>query len=431
VAGADRGAGRDFRGGARRAREAERGKHRDEREECGERSTEKLHAGPFDCPGGSPKALRAGWTHVPGRVQICLDAFRRGRSALSLGAPRLCLTATVIGVPRNPSLAEDSTRNAELLLGERLPSAAVPRPLRGFSVPPLPVRVGQRLAMKADRLDWQSGWLEPLLAARRERLGSSAAGPPRLLVRVDEFPYFDAFDVPAHGNDAGRRFNEVMAEAGVQHLIGVNANLTRDALDPEAEGGRPLGEGEIAVLDEMRASGVVTFGQHGTSHRTRYRSPRRRSEFVGLAPTELADVLDRGRAALASVGIEPRVIVPPYNRFEAAQWPVFAERFDVICGGTESIALMGFQGGPKWHRGSIYLPCYAPLYGTAREILPALERLLELAPGTWVPIALHSMWEVEDDFRALARLAARMAEFAVDWNELFAVVDRTRAGAAA
>jgi hypothetical protein len=337
----------------------------------------------------------------------------------------------VNGGARHHSLDQDSSRNAELLLGERLPAAAVPRPLRGFSVPPLPMRVGQRLAMKANRLDWESGWFQPLLKARRERLGEAASGPPRLLVRVDEFPYFDAFDVPTHGNDAGRRFNEVMAEAGVQHLIGINANLTHEALDPDGEGGRPLGDGEIAVIEEMRASGVVTFGQHGTSHRTRYRSPRRRSEFVGLSPTELGAVLDRGRAALAAVGIEPRVIVPPYNRFAASQWPVFAERFDVICGGTESIALMGFQGGPKWHRGSIYLPCYAPLYGTAKEILPALERVLELAPGTWVPIALHSMWEVKDDFRALARLAARMAEFAVDWSELLDVVDRTRASAPA
>jgi hypothetical protein len=341
------------------------------------------------------------------------------------------LTASVTGAARQASSDEDSSRNAALLLGERLPAGAVPRPLRGFSVPPLPVRVGQRLAVKANLLDWERHWLAPLVAARRERLGVAADAPPRLLVRVDEFPNYDAFDVPAHGNEAGRRFNEVMAEAGVHHLICVNANLAHDALDPAAEGGRPLGPGEVAVLDDMRASGVVTFGQHGTTHRTRFADPRRRSEYVGLSPGALADVLDRGRASLAAVGIEPRAFVAPFNRFEAIQWPVFAERFDVICGGPESIALMGFQGGPKWHRGSIYLPCYAPLYGRAKEVLPALERVLELAPGTWVPIALHSMWEVEDDFRALARLAARMAECAADWGDLFAAVDAGRNGAPA
>jgi hypothetical protein len=117
--------------------------------------------------------------------------------------------------------------------------------------------------------------------------------------------------------------------------------------------------------------------------------------------------------------------VPPFNRFDASQYRALAERFEIICGGPESVALLGFHGGPLWRDGAVYLPCYAPLYADAKTVLPAVERLIDMAPGTWIPIVLHTSWEQDDDFQALARLAERIAPYTASWEELLADVERS------
>ena len=296
-------------------------------------------------------------------------------------------------------------------------------------VPSAPARVAQRLAMKRGRLDWERGWLAGLLSARRGVLGAAASGPPRFLVRVDEFPYYTSFDRP-QDIEMSRRFHEVMAGAGLPHLMSVVPQLTHDPLTPGSGGGRPLEEQEIELLRQMRRDGV-TYAQHGTSHRTRYQSPRRRSELCGLSPARAAELLEDGRRRLVEAGIQPtRVFVPPFNRFDARQYPMLAGRFRVICGGPESVALMGFHGGPLWRKDAVYLPCYAPLYADARTVLAVAERMIDLAPGTWIPIVLHTSWEQGDDFASLRRLAERIAPFAAHWDDFLAEVDRS-AGAAA
>ena len=323
------------------------------------------------------------------------------------------------------------TRNVRLHLGATDPAELSPR-VRGVlearAVPSAPIRAAQRIAMKLGRLEWERTWLARLIEARTSVLGAAASGPPRFLVRVDEFPYYTAFDRP-QDIDMSRRFHEVLAGAGVAHLMSVLPQLTHAPLSVGASGGRALGEQEIAVLEQMRRDGV-TFAQHGNTHRTRFDSPRRRSELSGLRADELEALLEDGRGRLLAAGVgETRVFVPPFNRFDARQYPLLAARFEVICGGPESIAMMGFHGGPLWRNGAVYLPCYAPLYADARTVLPAAERLIELAPGTWIPIVLHTSWEQADDFRALTQLAELIAPYTASWEDLLADVRRSGAGA--
>ncbi len=323
--------------------------------------------------------------------------------------------------------AADLSRNLALHLGEASTDGldeSVVGVFTASAVPSRPVRSAQRLAMKLGRLDWERAWLDRLIAARGRVLGPAASGRARFLVRVDEFPYYTSFDRP-QAIDMSRRFHDVMATAGVPHLMSVVPQLTHAPLTVDASGGRPLGPKEIEVLEQMRRD-RVTFAQHGTSHRTRFANARRRSELCGLSPSLLDETLEDGRVRLSEAGVDsPRVFVPPFNRFDAAQWAVLAGRFDVICGGPESTALMGFHGGPLWRDGAVYLPCYAPLYANAQTILPAAERMIDIAPGTWIPIVLHTSWEQEDDFRALKRLAERIAPYAADWGDFLAEVDRS------
>jgi hypothetical protein len=295
---------------------------------------------------------------------------------------------------------------------------------RPAPVPPLPRRLAQRLAMKTGAVTFESAWLRRLQDARRAALGVSAYGPPRFLIRVDEFPYHSAFDYPeVHGLAASKCFHDAMN--GVPYLMSIVPQLTHRATDPNAHGGRSLGSAEIRFIEEMRRD-RVTFAQHGTTHRTRYASPRRRSELCGLTLTETDALLERGRRALEDVGVRPRVFVPPFNRFDAGQWPVLSRRFEVVCGGPESVALMGFHGGPLWRGTAVYLPSYSPLYGTAQQALSAAQSVIRMSPGTWVPIVLHMGWEVHDGFRAVRRLTQAINAYAADWNAFLGEVQRSR-----
>ncbi len=137
--------------------------------------------------------------------------------------------------------------------------------------------------------------------------------------------------------------------------------------------------------------------------------------------------------ALVEAGIEStRVFVPPFNRFDAAQYPMLADALRRVCGGPESVALMGFHGGPLWREGAVYLPCYAPLYADARTVLAVAERLIEWRRGHLDPDRAAHLLGAGRRLRALRRLAERIAPFAASWEELLAEIDadRARPGAA-
>jgi hypothetical protein len=88
---------------------------------------------------------------------------------------------------------------------------------------------------------------------------------------------------------------------------------------------------------------------------------------------------------------------------------------------------MGFQRPPQWRGETVYLPSYAPVYGTAGQVLPAVEGMIEQAVGLWVPLVLHWGWEAEAGWRDLVRLAARISPYTVHWEDFRAAIDRSRA----
>ena len=336
-----------------------------------------------------------------------------------------------------PLVDQDTLRSARLSFAHELGDgtisepelAAAPEVLRVFRsrpVPRAPRRIAQRFAMKAGRLDFESGFLSHVLTARRALLGARAAGPPRFLIRVDEFPDAAGLDDPQRGLAASQAFHETLAAEGVPYLMAIVPQHTRHPLDPAASGGHSLGAEDVAFIEQMGREGV-TFAQHGTTHRTRYASPRRRSELSGLTPQETEALIADGRDRLARAGVFPRVFVPPFNRFDAGQFSDLALHFDVIGGGPESVPLMGFHGGPLWRGDAVFLPCYAPFYARAAELPSVIDRMARLAPGTWIPIVLHSGWEIGDGFRSLAALARKIAPYAASWDGFLQAVDASRA----
>ncbi len=292
---------------------------------------------------------------------------------------------------------------------------------------PQPLRFTQALAQRQGRLGWEDHVVEPLLAYRHAALGDAGGGQPRALVRVDEFPHARAHDSAGRfGTDAYQRFHAVLAEAGIPYLLAITPHVSRDYLDPTVAERRDLDQGEIEALRSLHEDGVA-FGLHGADHRTRHTSPRHHSEFCGLGLEETAERIDGARANFDRLGLPTPVFVPPFNRFDAAQYPLLAKRFDVVCGGPESVRLLGFHRTPVWHGDAVYLPSYAPLYGTAAEAAAGIERLAELEAALWAPITLHWGWELKDDFASLRRLCRVLEGRVAEWTGFLSAVAASRA----
>jgi len=297
------------------------------------------------------------------------------------------------------------------------PPVFVPRP-----VPSRPVRELQRGWSRRGRLSYERDAADPYRAAREAALGAAAPGDPRLLVRVDEFPYYGAFQ----GADEWVGTYEVFhrdALRGTPYLLSVLPAVARDPLDPAGTEERGWTGAERRLLADLSEQGVE-LALHGFDHRTRH--ARRHDELGGLSTDALAARLDRGLERLGAIGVRPRVFVPPFNRFDAGQYEVLASRFDVICGGPESVRRMGWHPTPQWRGDAVWMPAYEPLYGRAHEILPAVRRLVERRAALWVPVVLHVSWEAEDEWASLVRFVEEAGRYARPWGEFLDAVAASR-----
>jgi hypothetical protein len=328
-------------------------------------------------------------------------------------------------------------RSARLLFADELANGAVSeadldrpavrRAVAERRIPAAPVRTLQRLAMKLGRLDYERSCARPLQAARQAILGDAAHGNPRVLLRVDEFPHYRALDEPVrYGSDAFARFHAVLADRGIPYLLAVLPALAPRPLDPDSVGGRSLDDTELATLRRVAGDGVA-LGVHGFNHHTRHARPSRRSELDGLSAVALRERLEAAESALAGHGIgHLPIFIPPFNRFDARQYPIIAERYAVVCGGPESVVRMGFTRTPMWRGDAVYVPAYPPLYGRASEVARALRSLIDHQCAVWVPIVLHWGWEADDGLRDMHSLADAIAERAVEWHGFLSAVEASR-----
>lgn len=330
-------------------------------------------------------------------------------------------------------MTRDEQRTARLLFADelsagRVADADLDRPevraaVRSRPGGPALRRLLQRVAMRRGALDYEGAVVAPATAARRAVLGADADGLPRFLVRVDEFPHWRAWTEADVSTAAYRRFHAIMRDAGVPYLLAVVPRTAHHPGDPADTESRALEPEQVALLEELRRH-EVAFALHGLDHRTRVRMARAYTELGGRTPADLAAHLATGRAALGALGLETDTLVPPFNTFDAESWPTLAAAFDVVTGGPETVRTMGFQPTPQWRGDAVYLPAYAPLYGTAAQVLPGVERLVAARARVWAPVVLHWGWEHERGWTDLQRLAEVLgaAELARPFGEFRAAV---------
>ena len=284
----------------------------------------------------------------------------------------------------------------------------------------------EQIAVRRRLGTFEDDSVELMAAARRAVLGDGAAGPPRLLVRVDEFPNYDTLEDPTHRVEGFRRFQSIMSAAGVPYLIAVQPAVAEAPLDPDATGGRGLDDAEREVLAELVADADVAFALHGYDHRTRFDDPRKRSELEGMSPEELDGVPGpRPRAARRlrhrAAGVRAAVQHVLLRPVRDAREPL---RRRVRRPGDRRPGRLPPHPAVVGRRGvHAVLP---PHYSRGSGLPGPLEQLAAAQPGMFVPITMHWGWEADDGWDDLERAAELLAPLAVRWEEFLAAADRSR-----
>jgi hypothetical protein len=149
--------------------------------------------------------------------------------------------------------------------------------------------------------------------------------------------------------------------------------------------------------------------------------------LVGLRAEALDARLDRAHDELAGLELDLSTFIAPFNRFTAAQYDLLARRYDVICGGDESVPYLGYQRTPRWRGDAVYLPSYAPVYEKSGPAAAAVVELERRRAAVWAPVSLHWGWEADaDDFATLRRVARTLARYATPWQDFLDAVRRSR-----
>jgi hypothetical protein len=316
-----------------------------------------------------------------------------------------------------PELADGTLRGADLA------RAPVREAVRSRRIPSALSRAYQGSLMGRGALSYESETVPRAMAGREAVLGERAAGPPRLLVRVDAFPHPLTDEDPArYGTGRFRAVHAMFAEAGLRYLLPVAPRVVRDGEH------RRLDDDELELLADLRRDGV-TFAAHGLDQRSRRARPRPPSELSGLSKRALAERLDLAADELAEAAIRPDVLVPPFDRFDWRQWPTLAERYSVISGGPASVGRMGYHDTPLWRGAAVWAPAYPPLHDGAADALAAIRRLADRGAALWVPVALDWGHESDAGLDDLADLAREAAGWSTDWEDFLDAVRASRGAA--
>ena len=212
----------------------------------------------------------------------------------------------------------DERRTARLLFAPDLETHEVlqveldrPEVAEAVRWAPVPSRISrelQRRAVRDGKLTYLDDVAAPVQAAREAVMGERAAGDPRLLVRVDEFPYYGAYDDPEGWASTFTVFH-ADAMRGTPYLLAVLPRVARDPLDPRGTESRPLDDAERAALARAQADGVA-FALHGYDHRTRRGSERAHSELA-LHGFSSSQQPASSSSASAPARRAPKRIAPP------------------------------------------------------------------------------------------------------------------------
>ncbi len=234
-----------------------------------------------------------------------------------------------------------------------------------------------------------------------------------LFLRVDDFPAWtetmDAF-IP---ESEFLVFHDVLMRHHIPYLIAVTPQPCVRPLDRHEKRTQQLTPAEQEILRTAVRNGA-SIGLHGVTHRTR--SDRTHAEFWEMDNDFFEEQIRYGHLELERMtGVHTRVFVPPFNRITATQLNLLSKRFAVVCGGPESVPLIGRRDCERLANGCLYFPSYPPYYGRAHQILKALENPITAEA---LCITLHWEWERRRGYSELESLCAAIRERVRSWDNL-------------
>jgi len=224
-------------------------------------------------------------------------------------------------------------------------------------------------------------------------------GSPQYLVRVDDFPSLGT------RSEIFLRFHEILQGSGIPYILGVTPYLCN----------RELSKSEEEILYRLIGADVE-IAMHGITHQTE--SCCVLSELIGLNRKTLEDKFSMGFRILENLGLDPQFFIPPFNAFELDCIPVLREYFVGICGGPESVNIVGYRISPSFLADVLYVPSYFPAYGKSYMIMQFVRETLKLSEAIIIPITIHWASEIDDNF-ARVRLLCRFLKGHVQrWSDL-------------
>ena len=260
-------------------------------------------------------------------------------------------------------------------------------------------------------VDWTS--VDQLQVVRHQkrirRLASRALGlnepepPASFLLRVDDFPS------PLLPSEQFLAFHEIAAAHGLPYLLAVTPFLERET------GRVGLLDAELKILHRAVHEGAE-LALHGFTHRSRYRNYA--SELLSMPAPTLRRELERAENYLREQGLRTTGFVAPFNSYDPFNVSVLAERYELLCGGPESVTAIGYRLGPSFLMQRLYVPSYRFAYDVQRQGLGRFDQLIGEAGGLIVPITLHWANEVKTNFASFRLLCGRLAGHTLSWAEL-------------
>lgn len=219
----------------------------------------------------------------------------------------------------------------------------------------------------------------------------------RFLLRVDDFP--------ADGADSAafQLFHDILRDHGIPYLLAITPYFHEKGLEDH----------EIEILQCCRKEGM-TPALHGFTHR-RVR-PEVPSELLGLSETDLRSSITKAITYLKKISLESAVFVAPYNSYDPQTVPILSEYFPILCGGPESVRGLGYRG-PGFIEKSLYLPSYRGAYDLKKDIR-WIVRIKDEGHGLLVPITLHWVNELQDNFKNLVRICRIIRTQMLSWDSL-------------
>lgn len=236
----------------------------------------------------------------------------------------------------------------------------------------------------------------------------------RLFLRVDDFPAWNETMDSFISESEFLVFHDVLARHRIPYLIAVTPQPCVRPLDHREKRTQQLTVAQQETLRTAIRSGA-SVGLHGVTHRTRTDSTH--AEFWEMDNDFFEEQIRYGHLELERMtGVRPRVFVPPFNRITTTQLNLLTKRFAVVCGGPESVRLLGYRWDcEQLTNGSLYLPSYRPYYGRAHEILRGLA--YPIATDV-LCITLHWEWERRRGYSELESLCGAIRDRVQSWEKL-------------